>query len=448
VSRHDSPLRHRMIFLVGARRSGTNWLQRTLASHPDLAYLPSETYLFSHAISPLADRFQHSNPGSPMMARTYIRRDSFLDAVRDLVDAAFLDTIEHVKPSARYYIERTPWHASHLDLIRDVFPDARVLHIIRDGRAVARSLFSMDWGPNTLREAAEEWRDTVVAGRTGRANFGSRYHEVFYERLLADPRVELGRLLSWLELETAEDTWTQMLLEAGSEFNVDPRSPGVRDDKWRHTLSPREIREFEQIAGGELEALGYARAAADLKSDKLRDPILRMTTGIRRAGRLARAAGRPRAAARAAATRAYERRSRRESHKKHEVVEQFERMLAHGSLDVARSILAADVRVRIHDGSETFRGRGEDATAKLMATLDKHRILGLQAATGELHGSPGTFTSVLTYDLENTSRWTRTLVFYVTYPKITEIIMYRFPLSPDLLDSAPTDPAFVSASAR
>ena len=57
--------------------------------------------------------------------------------------------------------------ATELDLIAEIYPDARVLHIIRDGRAVTRSLLALPNGPSTIEDAAEEWRESVAAFRSG-----------------------------------------------------------------------------------------------------------------------------------------------------------------------------------------------------------------------------------------------------------------------------------------
>src|SRR5947199_1001755 len=110
VGREDSELRGRMIFVVGARRSGTNWLERILTAHPEVVAMPSETYLFSHGIAPLTERFQHANPGSPMVGRTFMEGESLLDALRELVDRIFCEHLERAGPDARYLLERTPWH--------------------------------------------------------------------------------------------------------------------------------------------------------------------------------------------------------------------------------------------------------------------------------------------------------------------------------------------------
>src|SRR5213076_1354071 len=76
VSRAESPLRGRMIFNVGSRRSGTFWLQRIVTAHPEVSAVGSETHLFSHGIAPLAERFHHAALGSGQVGSTFIERDA------------------------------------------------------------------------------------------------------------------------------------------------------------------------------------------------------------------------------------------------------------------------------------------------------------------------------------------------------------------------------------
>jgi Sulfotransferase family len=255
----DSPLRDRMVFLVGARRSGTNWLQRMVCAHPDTVAIPSETHLFSHGLAPLAARFQHGAVSSPKTARVYLPRDDAHDALRDVADRVFGGLATALAPDARLIVERTPWHVYHLDLIGAVYPDAAVVHIIRDGRDVARSLLSQEWGPTRMADAAEEWRSAVAAGREHGAHL-ARYLEVHYEVLLADPAAELPSLYRWLGLDDRDEVVRPSLLEAGVRFNTDPRRPEVAVGKWREELSALDQRTFDRIAGATLAEAGYEPA--------------------------------------------------------------------------------------------------------------------------------------------------------------------------------------------
>jgi hypothetical protein len=396
-----------MIFLVGARRSGTNWLQRILTAHPDVVGLPSETYLFSHGIEPLTALFQHANPGSPMMGRMFVERERFLDAVRNLTDQAFLDNLERLGGDARYLIERTPMHASHLDLIASVYPDARVIHIVRDGRAVARSLVSLGFADD-IEAAAEEWRASVEGGRRGASLFAERYREVVYERLIDGLDGEVGALFDWLDLPASAEVHDRILREAASEFNVDPSSPGVRAEKWRDELSATDLLTIQRIAGAQLRECGYERAAAD--------------DGARPAPERRRRLRRPRRA-RAPSSAAL---GRRMLHANHAVVERFEREVSDGALDAALAELAADVQVRIVAGASAHEGRGPDAARKLLDALEQHRVAGLRPTSGHLHASALAFTSVITYELADGSTWARTLVMGTADEKLTAVSMYRY----------------------
>ena len=87
-----------------------------------------------------------------------IARDTMLDALRDFCDSVFAPMLE---PGKQRLAERTPLHALHTGLIGDVYPDARIVHIVRDGRDVVRSLLAQQWGPQIVAEGAREWRASI-----------------------------------------------------------------------------------------------------------------------------------------------------------------------------------------------------------------------------------------------------------------------------------------------
>src|SRR3954447_17047570 len=253
MSRADSPLHGRMIFNVGARRSGTFWLQRIVASHPEVAAVPSETHLFSDGIAPLFERFQHSERSSPTVGKVYVDRESILDASRDLCDVVFAEFLE---PGASRVAERTPLHALHLDLIAAIYPDAHFVHIVRDGRDVARSIVAQPWGPKTIEGAAQEWRTAVVAAR-GASLPPQTYREIRYEDLLADPEPVLRDVYGWLGLDAEDRIVAAAVNEATVGANLGASPSGIAVGKWRDVCSSRELSAFDGVAGDLLAELGY-----------------------------------------------------------------------------------------------------------------------------------------------------------------------------------------------
>src|SRR3954454_19555219 len=227
MSRTDSPLRDKMIFAFGARRSGTWWLQRILTAHPEVAEIPSETYLFELGVRPLLERFHHGAKSSQTVAELYADRDTVLDAARDFCDRVLAPYLD---PGSRSLSERSPGHAKAVDVIAAVYPDARLIHIIRDGRDVARSLAARQWGPGSVAAAAREWRESVEAARAAAPETG--YLEVRYESLLEDLGGGLRALYEWLGLSTDGELMERALVQARRPLNEDPRDPRVATVKW------------------------------------------------------------------------------------------------------------------------------------------------------------------------------------------------------------------------
>ncbi len=245
-----------MIFNVGARRSGTFWLQRIVAAHPEVSAVPSETHLFSDGIAILFERFQHSVRSSTRVGQVYVDRDRALDAARDLCDVAFAAALE---PGSTRIAERTPMHVLHLPLIAAVYPDARFVHIIRDGRDVARSIAAQEWGPERLEDAAAEWRDAVLAAREAELD-PEIYREVRYEALMQDPRPVVAELYAWLGLRATEDVIAEAIAEAGIGANLGGAPSGIGVAKWRETYAARDLETFNRVGGELLAELGYPLA--------------------------------------------------------------------------------------------------------------------------------------------------------------------------------------------
>ncbi|MEA2352240.1 MAG: hypothetical protein QOJ14_654 [Thermoleophilaceae bacterium] len=428
------PLEDRLLFVVGARRSGTNWVERMLTAHPDVVAMPSETNLFAMWVEPLQERMQHSSPGSPAPGKTFMPRAAFLAAVRAMLDRVFEDSLERFGTGARYLLERTPHHADQLTLIAEVYPGARAVHLVRDGRAVARSLLAMDWGPDTMEGAAAEWRTSVMAARAARELLGQRYLELRYERALADPGAAADELFGWLGLELTDAIREQVMREATSEYNVDPSTPGVRADKWRDQLTEEQVRVFERVAGDQLDSLGYERALPRGGSGRPR-----RTGGIRARLRRAR---HPRAAARAAFARIAARESERELQSGYRLFERFQELVAAGSDDRALELLAPDASFGLAGDDGALDGRGDDTARSLLAALGDHRRRGWTPLTGAIHASPRAFSSVGTYELSDGSRWAQTIAVNTSGGQIMRVAVYRFRLAPaDARDRAAPPPA-------
>jgi hypothetical protein len=167
----------------------------------------------------------------------------------------------------------TGW--SRARLLHDVFPDAKFIHVYRDGRAVANSFLQMPWwsghrGPDVWRWgplshedrlawekserswpvlAAIEWKILIDALRDAEAEIPPRqWLSVKYEELIADPDDWLTRILDFSGLDDDDTFWTRIhrySLGAG------------RIEAYRRDLRPEQVEAMEDVIGDRLEALGY-----------------------------------------------------------------------------------------------------------------------------------------------------------------------------------------------
>lgn len=174
-------------------------------------------------------------------------------------------TYAHAHGKTRYG-DKTPSYVMHMPTILGLLPEARFIHLIRDGRDVALSFLDASFGPDTVEEAALHWKQRVQRGRSAGRQLGpGRYLEVFYEDLVAGPEDALGAICVFLDLPYHP----QMLRyrELLDDFIASPdalpshhqnlaRSPQVTRT-WREEMTSNQVARFELLAGRELRRANY-----------------------------------------------------------------------------------------------------------------------------------------------------------------------------------------------
>jgi hypothetical protein len=264
----------RLIFLIGAPRSGTTWLQLMLASASEVASA-NETHLFTNYMQSLFrgwDRLRDS--AREVGLHHLVTEDQYLSSVRDFAARA-LAAIAARKPDARVILEKTPGHAFAWRDIARIFPDAHFLHLVRDPRAVIASLLaakkeweSGDWVPARVTSACEFWRQHVTAATPAKAT--GRYHEVRYEDL-REPAT-LRRVFAFLGVDRSETECDSII----SSYTIDKlrKSEAIapwslaeepkaffrrgETESWRTELSPAAIATIEASLGKLMETYRYS----------------------------------------------------------------------------------------------------------------------------------------------------------------------------------------------
>lgn len=274
------PLNQPFTFIIGCPRSGTTLLRAMLHSHSEIA-VPPESYFILPALRYSPVNVEFDSKDRRAILDQILDQKSFEKWGLDRVDLLSIVEDDSIKDAAatvasvyaafaslhgkKIAIDKTPHHTEHVGRLSRAYPDSRFIHLVRDGRDVIPSLQAMPYFPPKYRDAAMYWRERSLSGRGALAIVGSsRYHEVRYEDLLADPERELSRLCGFLGFEFEPEMLTyheRAESVIASMGNVDyhqniRRAPAPTRD-WRTDYDQRTLALFEAIAGDALAVFGY-----------------------------------------------------------------------------------------------------------------------------------------------------------------------------------------------
>jgi hypothetical protein len=280
------------LFACGVPRSGTTLLQRMLNSHPELAvandshFIPRALELTDKSLLnvaesgqpiPLTDELVNSIRRYHRFWRLGLSATNF-EAVREqattyqqLVAGLYAC---HAKDSGKKLAgEKTPDYVRRLSLLNGLFPSAKLIHLVRDGRNVALSLLQWAtprkgpgriemWEEHPVAVCALWWKWMVLESRRQAAEIDeAALIEISYEELVADPEKSMRDLCGFLDLKFSPQmtefhkgkSKTDSSLSAKKAW-LAPQS-GLRN--WAADMEPAELELFEALAGDALHAFGY-----------------------------------------------------------------------------------------------------------------------------------------------------------------------------------------------
>jgi hypothetical protein len=270
-------------FIIGSGRSGSTLLRLILASHSRLCIPPETWYLLRLPAALGADRVltpEEIHNVIRIMTNHYrwpdmnLAASEFREAVSRLHQPRLRDIVEIVyhahmaRDGKPRWGDKTPGYIEIVPRLAALFPGARFIHFIRDGRDVAKSFQSRRWNGRWLHTNAQEWLETMqYRQRWLRSPFASQIREVRYEDLVLDTEQTLRGICDFL----GESFEPQMLLwqeradqlvparEAHIHQKLKQTPEAANVYRWKREMSAREIFVCEAFMGHDLAALGYER---------------------------------------------------------------------------------------------------------------------------------------------------------------------------------------------
>lgn len=277
------------VFIGGCGRSGTTLLGAILGSHSDCLTIPEfqfklniiqacnyKTHLHTDTNEILKDkRFKiwRINVDAENLQENLAK--SAIHTV-DFFVKKYAESINSSK-SPKLWIDHTPTNMKYAKTLLEVFPQAKFIHIVRDGRAVASSVMPLDWGPNTITKAASWWVEHMAYGLAAESFLGQdKIIRIKYEDLISEPEETVKNLCSYLDIEyqhsMLEATGFKVPFYTSVQHNlIGKRLDVTRLNDWEKKLASEEIEIFEILTGDFLKHLNYS-----LKSHSIRLSIHRV----------------------------------------------------------------------------------------------------------------------------------------------------------------------------
>ena len=176
------------------------------------------------------------------------------------------------RPNQPIWLDHTPLNVGAFIRLAKLYPNAKFIHMVRDGRAVAASWLPQDWGPRHILTIADTWSRRMAQGLAAEIAMPDKVVRLQYEDVVADPHSAMRKVSDFLGIAYSD----QMLLTGGFALPAHSRKTHKmldgdgavskdRIDAWMHKLDRRQIELFEYRTGDLLSALGYVRTIADAK---------------------------------------------------------------------------------------------------------------------------------------------------------------------------------------
>lgn len=200
------------IFIVGCPRSGSTALASILNKHPNIA-TSSETHFFNYLKFTKSFREGTENEFTENVINELLKDTRFADfcSIGDINPSIFIGKISEAnffrlmmesllsKKKKQRFLDKTPQHLKHIEEIHKLFPQAKFINLVRDGRDCVNSLLKMPWRPGGIVNNARFWRQYIKLGLKYENKYPDNFISLKYEDLVQNPENSLKSICDFLE---------------------------------------------------------------------------------------------------------------------------------------------------------------------------------------------------------------------------------------------------------
>ena len=186
--------------------------------------------------------------------------------LRDIVELVYK---KHLNREHKHrWGDKTPGYIEIVPQLASLFPGAKFIHFIRDGRDVAKSFQSLQWAGRWLHDNTREWVEAMDYNeRWIHSELSAQIFQARYEDLALDTEKTVREICKFLgeEFEPRMLSWREKVdhLMPAREVHIHEKLKQTPDStfifRWKRDMSTRELLVSEAFMGKHLEALGYER---------------------------------------------------------------------------------------------------------------------------------------------------------------------------------------------
>jgi hypothetical protein len=237
------------VFLIGSERSGTTLLRLMLDHHPDIAFNLESEFLVSEVSA--AGEFPDAADYRRTLQQDRVFQHSGFAISEDLDFSGMVnDFLRQKLERDRKRVVGATVHYGFSKL-RFLWPRARYIYLLRDGRDVASSVVEMGWAGNVF-VGAKWWLDAEREwGEFRKLLARGSWIELRYEDLIADSRAHLRRVCDFIGVTFSERMFDYT---EDSSYGL---PDATQSFKWRKKVAPRDLELLEARIGPQLAARGY-----------------------------------------------------------------------------------------------------------------------------------------------------------------------------------------------
>lgn len=269
----------RPIFVGGCARSGTTLLGAMLGAHSECLCVPESQFMIELLRSYNWNKDQVNMPYILSTIKNHWRFRVLWGLVIEPASVSYEELIPSYpglvewlvkmygkkvgKSNPRFWIDHTPLNIRYAATLSELFPEAKMIHLVRDGRGVASSVIPLDWGPNTVTKAAHWWVEHVAYGLAVESSLEeNQIMRVRYEDMISNPEATLRELCSYLEIDYQPEIIKARGFKVPSYQSAEHALIGKEPDRnrlnaWEKELTPRQVEIFEGLTFDFLRYLGY-----------------------------------------------------------------------------------------------------------------------------------------------------------------------------------------------